>query len=46
MLSSGTRFSSFTLTVFIRHEGKVGQFNTIGMGQALSYRTDDNILMC
>ena len=45
MLSSSTRFSSFALTVFKWHEGKVGQFNTIRMGQALSYRTDDIILI-
>ena len=45
MLSSVTRFSSFALTVFKWHEGKVGQFNTIRMGQALSYRTDDIILI-
>ena len=40
-----TRFSSFALTVFKWHEGKVGQFNTLRMGQALSYRTDDIILI-
>ena len=45
MLSSGTRFSSFALTVFKWHEDKVGQFNTIRIGQALSYHTDDIILM-
>ena len=45
MLSSGTRFSSFALTVFKWHEGKVGQFNTIRMGQALSHLTDDIILI-
>ena len=45
MLSSGTRFSSFALTVFKWHEGKVGQFNTIRMEQAPSYRTDDIILI-
>ena len=45
MLSSGTRISSFVLTVFKWHEGKVGQFNTLIIGQALSYGTDDIILM-
>ena len=45
MLSSGTRLSSFALMVFKWHEGKVAQFNTIQMGQALSYRTDDIILI-
>ena len=45
ILSSGTRFSSFALTVFKWHEGKVGQFNTIQIGQALSYHTDDIILI-
>ena len=36
MLSSGTRFSFFMLTVFKRYKGKVGQFSTIWIGQALS----------
>ena len=45
ILSSGTRFSSFALMVFKWHEGKVGQFNTIQIGQALSYHTDDIILI-
>ena len=44
MLSSGARFSSFVLMVFIWHEGKVGQFNTIWRGQALSYRTNDILI--
>ena len=37
MLSSGTRFSSFALTVFKWHEGKVGHYSN-GTSAWLSYR--------
>ena len=36
MLSSVTKFSSSMPTVFKWYEGKLGQFNTIWIGQALS----------
>ena len=37
MLSNGIRFSSLVLRVFKRCQGKVGQFNTIWIGQVPSF---------
>ena len=37
MLSFGTRFSPLVLMVFKQFQGKVGQFNTIWIGQAPSF---------
>ena len=37
MLSNGTRFSSLVLRIFKRCQGKVGQFNTIWIGQVPSF---------
>ena len=37
MLSYGTRFCSLVLRVFKRGQGKVGQFNTIWIGQVPSF---------